>query len=697
MTKDTLFTNNYIKRMKTIKQNRAVFFNINFNLNKCMFFVLVFILFMSFILPVSYSVDDWFYNAKYLTIKSQIGSTINVIGNLPEVDYIMANLSFFPKDGAYQEILSRKITPQEQSIGENIVFNWDNPKSNELNFSVQTVVRTTNYIVKIPEKVSFPLRNVPDSLKAYLLESKNIDITPEISNLANSIVDGRDDLYDVVFELSKWTKNNIDYDLSSLTSDVSQPASWVLKTRIGVCDELTNLFIALCRSVGIPARFVSGFAYTDSPEFSSEWGSHGWAEVYFPGYGWVPFDPTYGEFGYVDPTHVVLKESFDSEDSATYYEWKGNNFDVVTKGLDIDTSIISKEGEMKPFISLESDLLYEQTDFGSYNIVHARVSNLNNYYVAVELNILKSSEVSVVGERFKQLLLFPNEKRDVYWIIGLSDSLSKDYVYTFPIEVYSTRNVTSKTQFEASFDGPFYDYSTVKNYYDSKSEEFFKKYSSNVELTCDFENEQYHLGERAKVLCVLSNLGDKDIKNLELCVDDVCDFLDVGIGQSKEISKFVLLDSVGERTFFANLYGEEVSKSSRFETLVLDKPYVSVQLLDYPKNVTYDDEFFVKFKLLKESVSIPSNLKVTIYKNGMDNSWDLLKLENDRIFEIGLKGKDLLSGENDFFINVTYYDDFGREYSSSDTEFKVYLSDLTFSQKIRLFFNRVNVFFQKLF
>ena len=73
---------------------------------------------------------------------------------------------------------------------------------------------------------------------------------------------------------------------------MTEPATWVYDNRQGVCDELTGLFISMLRELGIPARFVSGVSYTNLPEFAKPWGGHGWAEVWFPDVGWVPFDVT---------------------------------------------------------------------------------------------------------------------------------------------------------------------------------------------------------------------------------------------------------------------------------------------------------------------------------------------------------------------------------------------------------------------
>ena len=76
----------------------------------------------------------------------------------------------------------------------------------------------------------------------------------------------------------------------------------VLAGKEGACRDMTVLFIAVCRAVGIPARFVSGYQEGDPDEKQSD--LHAWAEVYLPGGGWRGYDPTLGLA--VADRHVAL-------------------------------------------------------------------------------------------------------------------------------------------------------------------------------------------------------------------------------------------------------------------------------------------------------------------------------------------------------------------------------------------------------
>jgi len=256
---------------------------------------------------------------------------------------------------------------------------------------------TYNNIPKINKKIKFPLEGTDPELNLYLEKTDKIDINIEIIAQASELAQGEDDLYQVVFNLASWTKQNINYSLTSVTADASQKASWVLENRYGVCDEMTNLFIAMARSLGIPARFVSGISYTNSELFDSSWGLHGWAEVYFPGYGWISFDPTYGQYGYIDAGHIKLKDAIDSDKSSTKFEWQGHDVELVTRELSLDVNIIEMGKKVDNFIEVNLKPYFNEVSFGSYNIIEADIQNLADSYVAVELLLGKSKEVDIIG------------------------------------------------------------------------------------------------------------------------------------------------------------------------------------------------------------------------------------------------------------------------------------------------------------
>lgn len=72
-------------------------------------------------------------------------------------------------------------------------------------------------------------------------------------------------------------------------TNVHDTASGVLEKGAGVCQDMAHVFIASCRAVGIPARYVSGYLY-DGEQSAAYAASHAWASAWVEDLGWVSFD-----------------------------------------------------------------------------------------------------------------------------------------------------------------------------------------------------------------------------------------------------------------------------------------------------------------------------------------------------------------------------------------------------------------------
>jgi transglutaminase-like putative cysteine protease len=102
------------------------------------------------------------------------------------------------------------------------------------------------------------------------------------------------------------------------TKGVQSPAE-TLKARSGSCRDFATLFIEACRSLGLAARFVSGYLFSSG--ITGRMSMHGWTEVYLPGAGWLGFDPSWGMLA--DSQYIPVAVSRHSERappiSGTYF------------------------------------------------------------------------------------------------------------------------------------------------------------------------------------------------------------------------------------------------------------------------------------------------------------------------------------------------------------------------------------------
>ncbi len=118
-----------------------------------------------------------------------------------------------------------------------------------------------------------------------------------------------------------------DYEPGVTTAD--SPIDHALESGRGVCQDFAHIMIAICRGWGLPARFVSGYLFTDrkAGDRSDPDATHAWVEVYLPSLRWVGFDPTNNivaaechvacavgrDYSDVPPTRGVYKGEAESE------------------------------------------------------------------------------------------------------------------------------------------------------------------------------------------------------------------------------------------------------------------------------------------------------------------------------------------------------------------------------------------------
>jgi len=101
-----------------------------------------------------------------------------------------------------------------------------------------------------------------------------------------------------VFEAARDLMRRIhtDFEFKPGFTTVSTPLSVAMRERKGVCQDFAHLAVACVRSVGLPARYVSGYIETISPPGVEKLygvdASHAWFSVYITNMGWVDFDPT---------------------------------------------------------------------------------------------------------------------------------------------------------------------------------------------------------------------------------------------------------------------------------------------------------------------------------------------------------------------------------------------------------------------
>lgn len=132
-------------------------------------------------------------------------------------------------------------------------------------------------------------------IKQYVLESILIaNISPEIEAYAKVSFHPNRPIFEAAFELMQRIFK--DFEFNADVTNVATPIHEVMKNKKGVCQDFAQIGIACLRSVGIPARYVSGYIETLPPPGKEKLvgtdASHAWFSMYIPKFGWIDFDPT---------------------------------------------------------------------------------------------------------------------------------------------------------------------------------------------------------------------------------------------------------------------------------------------------------------------------------------------------------------------------------------------------------------------
>lgn len=134
-----------------------------------------------------------------------------------------------------------------------------------------------------------------DQFAEYLHPTDYTEITGDVQQIAAHFLHG--ETIESVSQLLSLITSGIkhDYIYDPAATQVQTRIDEMIKLRRGVCQDFAHLMIALCRCIGIPARYVSGYQYiTDLSGGNADFeqASHAWVEAYIPNVGWTGFDPT---------------------------------------------------------------------------------------------------------------------------------------------------------------------------------------------------------------------------------------------------------------------------------------------------------------------------------------------------------------------------------------------------------------------
>jgi transglutaminase-like putative cysteine protease len=258
-------------------------------------------------------------------------------------EYTFTNIGALTEYGAEFEVPVFAEAPHQNvtqlTISPEPLRSWYDDSGNlRARFKFDTILpgESAKMVIRYNIRISIPtmpdstfggsLEDVPLEFRAYTKGDEYWEVgDPSIAGLALDLTEGRSSVLEMAESIFDLVAQNISYDYVKYNAVMSgitverYGAAETLELGRGVCEDITDLYIALCRAAGIPAVEVVGFTYNDDGMLSQA-NRHAWAEVYIPDYGWMDVDPTWELFGRLEGRHVGDRMFINSSEPS-YLVW----------------------------------------------------------------------------------------------------------------------------------------------------------------------------------------------------------------------------------------------------------------------------------------------------------------------------------------------------------------------------------------
>jgi len=161
---------------------------------------------------------------------------------------------------------------------------------------VSTYEATSNIAQPAAADLRSAAQDYPPEILLHYLQLPPLD--PRIPLLAGQIADSEHNNYDKAIALERYLRTHFAYTLQLSRSVPHDPlANFLFERKRGHCEYFASSMAVMLRTLQIPSRVVNGFRTGEFNDVTSQYlirarDAHSWVEAYFPGYGWVSFDPT---------------------------------------------------------------------------------------------------------------------------------------------------------------------------------------------------------------------------------------------------------------------------------------------------------------------------------------------------------------------------------------------------------------------
>lgn len=350
--------------------------------------------------------------------------SIEISGNINNIDL---NLSI-PQEDSYQRIESFEVSDNKgicnnlcsynfiyDKFGNKILnVKWKNPTEN-IEFKVKTVV-------SVSRRFSTEKKMFQEFLKpTNLVQSTD----PEIANIASK---ARGTDFEKIAFLSKWINENIRYN--TVYSEINIPAKEILKLKIGVCKEFSNLLVSFLRNLGYYSAVTVGYVHPGKIYAGQNFQPHGWSEVYAD--EGILADPTWAEAGYLDATHIKFATFPDSSWTiSSIYSIGFGSFKVNLKNANVSVKLLNFEEQ--PLLSFNSEFLEDELWKG-YAILKTDITADRCLMTKSDIRSCSSDGKEVLEKINENNVTYFCNRKSVFTVFKIPD-LQQAMHYTCPVGV----------------------------------------------------------------------------------------------------------------------------------------------------------------------------------------------------------------------------------------------------------------------
>ncbi|MBN1923373.1 MAG: transglutaminase domain-containing protein [Nanoarchaeota archaeon] len=540
-----------------------------------------------------------------------------------------------------------------------LLFKQDRVTESIVSWDFKSTVSSSTVFPRITENPVFPypVEDLPLDVRGYIEFTEVADNSPLIQARVNELLSGVTDYFTAIALISEFVAYYLEYNLNY--APVSTPASEVYTQKNGVCDEFSTLMASMLRNVGIPTRFVSGFAFTNSgAQRCSNFGPHSWIEIYVPGHGWLPTDPTYKEFFWVDAGHVPLYTSNDASTkiinaSILYVD---ASFSISSPEFDIEFLNYQSPQQILTFTSTRS---FEEVGTGDYVLLTVTVTNPYNQWFLDTAYLSTTSDMSVVyNNKASALILPPKTDTNIYYILKTPDVISETCFaqglcnIVFPISIslgsggFQLTNITVNPNVEMQ------DY---YNTYLSEISSYERVYSTNLGVSRININPNVVTEEQPVLSFDVQNLGNTQLDNvvIDISYGDVQYSENIGslfISESKTYTKILQLPST------TGVIPVSCSVSSANVTVNFNTTFSIVSSPPFDFSISGDANYTTSedYNLNLQFSSIPSNYLNANLKILINNEEVINKPFYFSSSVIKIPKKEFVFGENTISAILTY-------------------------------------------